>query len=393
VILLSFIVSLSFRKATPLFSLFNIIVAPQTRKKAAVAKMPGQQDLIAALQAVAAGMIGQQKEKQQQLQQQQDLQQEQQDAFQAALIDQQAHLQARLAAQQQAQLQVNQDRLRTAATSTIQIFSGRPEESLEEWLAVVNRVAAAENWDDANKRRVAVSKLSGIAAQWHDQTGHALVGWNAWQLQLRAMFEPRMSLTEWCLLVESRRQQPGEDGAQYALEKARLCRRCPVAMAEAEFVPYLIRGLSHSEHVSALLSAPPNTVAGFIDTIRRLEVVSGLGMSTLPSSLLPPPSPVASVADIVTSLGEQIKQAVALQMEEAVGHMEDRIQAALPRPTFIPPKSVSFNPNSPVSTSAGPQFGNVECYYCHGFGHIARDCPHRSSGNAQAGFQPGQGQQ
>ena len=67
---------------------------------------------------------------------------------------------------------------------------------MTEWLALLNRVAVAEQWDDANKRRVAVSKLAGLAAQWHDQTGHDLVGWQAWQTQLRAMFEPRISLTE-----------------------------------------------------------------------------------------------------------------------------------------------------------------------------------------------------
>lgn len=136
--------------------------------------MPGQEALIAALRDLTNGMA---------MQQQQNRQ---------LFADQQANIQALLAAQQQGQLQQqlgNQDRLRTAATATVPIYNGRPDESLEEWLAVVNRVAVAKNWDDANKRRVAVSKLSGIAAQWHDQTGNNLVGWDLWQTQLVTTIE------------------------------------------------------------------------------------------------------------------------------------------------------------------------------------------------------------
>ena len=334
-------------------------------------------DLIAALQALTAGMAAQQQQQQQ------------------------AQLQ---------QLAGHQERLRTAATATIPTFHGNKDECLTEWLALLNRVAVAEQWDDANKRRVAVSKLAGLAAQWHDQTGHDLVGWQAWQTQLRAMFEPRISLTEWCLLVETRRQLPGEAGAQYALEKARLCRRCPVHMEEADFVPYLIRGLAHAEHISAILSAPPQTIAGFIDTIRRLEVVSGIGLRTSSVGTQVPAEP--NLTELVTALGDQLKETMAIQLKESVRHLESRISASLPnsssfrprvtfQPSFAPPP-VNYFPNSqqgppsqiyvPVPRFRAPN-PNIECHYCHGLGHIARECPQRQTGNAQAGLHPGQGQQ
>jgi len=78
-----------------------------------------------------------------------------------------------------------------------------------------------------------------------------------------------MALTEWSLLVESRRQMPEELGSHYALAKARLCRRCPFPLAEQEVVIHLIRGLSRPEQVSAMMTAQPATVDGFIETVLR----------------------------------------------------------------------------------------------------------------------------
>lgn len=123
---------------------------------------------------------------------------------------------------------------------------------------MLNQVATAEQWDEVNKRRVAIGKQVGVAAHWYDQSDHVFNTWLGWIAHLRATFEPQISLADWCLMVESRRQAPGESGAQYAFEKSRLCHRCPLQITEAEIVPYLARGNMRSEHASVLMNPVPS---------------------------------------------------------------------------------------------------------------------------------------
>lgn len=49
------------------------------------------------------------------------------------------------------------------AASDIPMFSGTPAEDLDDWVADIDRVALVEGWNDDVKRRVAISKLGGIA--------------------------------------------------------------------------------------------------------------------------------------------------------------------------------------------------------------------------------------
>lgn len=72
-------------------------------------------------------------------------------ADQADLVDALRALVAGMAAQQRQQQVNNQERSRTAATSSIPAFSEKTGEVLEDWLSLLNRVATAVNWDDNNK--------------------------------------------------------------------------------------------------------------------------------------------------------------------------------------------------------------------------------------------------
>ena len=174
-----------------------------------------------------------------------------------------------------AQMQ-NRQAVRSSTLAAIPTFSGGITESLADWEAAIARVSLAEGWEDPMKRQVAIGKLTGTALAWHHQTGHTLELWNDWLAGLRLLFQPRLSLTEWCLLVEGRRHIPGEHSAQYAMEKAKLCRLCPHPLNEADIVTYLVRGLSRPDHVSALMANPPATIDGFIDAMRRMEQTGSL---------------------------------------------------------------------------------------------------------------------
>ena len=108
-----------------------------------------------------------------------------------ALMEQNAQLLAHLGNQ------AGNQGLRTGTMSLIPTFSGRPTESLVDWEAAINRGAISDVWNDATRRRAAITKLTGAALSWHDHSGHELLNWNEWIAGLRIVFQPRMSLTDW----------------------------------------------------------------------------------------------------------------------------------------------------------------------------------------------------
>lgn len=195
-------------------------------------------------------------------------------------------------------------------------------------------------------------------------------------------------------MVESRRQVPGESGAQYALEKARLCRRCPIQLAEADIVPYLLRGLLRPEHASVLMNPVPPDVATFIDTIRRLEAISGVvpvptpQIQHLPAPMVPPP---ASTSPLTLNL-VQVLEKVSSSMERFERYIESSMKETDKKVTF------SSRPGTPSAPRRDPS-GSLVSYNCQGLGHISRFCPlpdrrtqqNPAQGNGPAGL-PGQGQ-
>ncbi len=159
--------------------------------------------------------------------------QQQQAAIAAQQLEQQNRHDALL---QQLQGQNNNHGPRATTLATIPNYSGSPEDDLVDWEATLYRAAEVDDWDEAMLRRVAISKLTRTALTWQGQTGHTLLTWDDWIGGLRALFNPQLSMPEWILKVESRRQVQGETSAQYALDKAKLCRRYPVAIAEQDII-------------------------------------------------------------------------------------------------------------------------------------------------------------
>ena len=288
---------------------------------------------------------------------------------QALLANQQAEI-ARLVDQ----LARNGDRPASSVLQNIPVYQGGEKESFDEWLATINRASLAENWDDARKRRIAIAKLGGAALTWQDQTGHHIVGWDNWIAALRATFERRLCLSDWCRVVDSRRQLPGESGAHYALEKGKLFNQCPHVLAEQDRVYYLIRGLARQDHYSILMAAPPVSVPDFIQSIRRLEEN---GLCSMPVQQPPPLlqyAPPCAPPPIVPPF--------TLGSEDAVKNFSDRIMAEINgRIASMGQNFASSRPRLPMA--------ETRCYNCEQLGHISRNCqlPDRRlpAGNASAG--------
>lgn len=262
--------------------------------------------------------------------------------------------------------------LTQAVADTIPKFEGRILDDAQRFVDHVIRVAEAEGWDDDQKLQLAIRRLTGTAFEWHVQVGHALDVWDLWSVAFLTTFRRRLTMEQWQAMVTARVQLPGESGIAYALDKARICRLAPVALPEAQIVPYLINGLAKWEHVAAMMSNPPDDAAAFIERVRQLEQ---LGVSSrinpwavgqvptvppvnpaVPPFTPPPPTqaPPAQTPPVASNLAAAMKtfglaSQLALQLGKLILNARRRGQ------------------------DGGPRKCN-----CQAVGHIARFCPLRS---------------
>lgn len=257
---------------------------------------------------------------------------------------------------------------RAAAVGLVQSYSGLTSESLADWLSVLNRTSVSEGWSDDMKRQVAIGKLSGPALQWHDLSGNQQATWPLWLAALEATFRPRLSLVEWCLQIERRVQLPSESGAQYALEKVKLCRLCPHQLADGDIVNYLSKGLIMPDQRSIMLANPPGNIDAFITRIRDLESVScGLSNINQPAAnLTPPPAVAAFVAQPPATDLAPIPKGFGDQLNQSVREMRSMLQMqpgwrpsfnAVRTPTNLPAAQSSQQP-SPM-TSVRPNLNGA----------------------------------
>ena len=275
---------------------------------------------------------------------------------------------------------------RSSAVLAIPVYTGQATDNLTDWLSILNRTAVAEGWVDDVKRRVAIGKLSGPALRWQDMTGHGHALWPAWLAALQATFQPRLSLVQWCLQIESRVQLPNESGAQYALEKMRVCNLCPHQLPVVEAVNYLSKGLYHPDQRAIMLANPPADLAAFIVRIRDLEAI---GNNTVPPQAPPVPhvGSLATQPDLATVLktfGDQIiqiKQDVR-DVARAVGQPPTTSwRSPSPRPlgpTHVGPSAAfSSHPvyNEVFARRPRLPLNEITCYNCNYKGHYAVDCP------------------
>lgn len=304
--------------------------------------------------------------------------------------------------------------LRGNTMSLIPTFSGRPTESLTDWEAALNRGAISDVWNNATRRRAAITKLSGAALSWHDQTGHELLDWDEWIAGLRVLFRPRLSLTEWVYMVERRIQLPTETGVEYAMDKAKILRLCPHPLEEAEMVDFLTRGLLRAEHKGALMGTPPATIAAFVESLRNLEqrgntlyaISSAVaaspyspGMTETTTSAQGPPSETTALLRTVSSLAETVKRLETKVDRQTSSQQTNWRNGSLSRqdtqqsnqnggPPYQRPNSPG--PQSYLQTNGNTQMqqgqrqqrtrlpiDQVKCYKCNLYGHYQSDCPGR----------------
>ena len=84
-------------------------------------------------------------------------------------------------------------RISATAVESIPRFEGGLKDFPQDFLEMVERVAVAENWTDAQHIQVAARRLSKTAWEWHIHAGHAFADWNAWSVAFVANFSPRLN--------------------------------------------------------------------------------------------------------------------------------------------------------------------------------------------------------
>ena len=267
-------------------------------------------------------------------------------------------------------------------------YSGSANESISDWLQLINQKAVAENWGDAEKRRAAVASLCGQALTWQDEIGNRIVDWDDWSQGLRDAFEIQLTESQWQVIIETRRQLPAEPGSTYVLDKIKICRRRPIQMTEIQMIPFLIRGLNNPAHQSVMMGNPPVTIANFLTELRRLEAISDVPVAlpappvTLPSPLSFPPSASSPMDSVLKAL-------------ETLTHQMSLLTRSVNQPSVPPPVQMSPPqlPAQPFGTFRRPPGarGEDQCFNCRGYGHFSRNCPHpnprypKPSENFQAG--------
>lgn len=291
------------------------------------------------------------------VQQQQQAQQQQQQAQQ-----QQQQIQVQQGQALQIALQAIQQNQNTVASHPLPTFSGTIEEDVYVWLETVQRESTAGGWNEDRKRRMVNAALRGVAASWQWQPPAGTVDdWAGWSAAFRDTFRKRYTFIEWETMVKARQQMVGESAAQYALSKATLRQYCPHQMSEAGFVPYLIHGIRHHQFAPVLVHSQLANVQTFIEAYSRLE-----------AAIIHTPEIPDKHSKTIESLVAQ-NATLAAQVSDLQKRMAFQRQAP---PYHQPPPVRQVNwqdQRRPPGT-----LDDRQCYQCHQYGHMKRDCPVRN---------------
>lgn len=149
------------------------------------------------------------------------------------------------------------------------VFRGSMLEDVVDWLAHFERVAAFNEWTDANKLRNVYFSLEDGARTWYENR-EPFSSWTMFCRQLLASYADPHRRERAERAIQSRIQMPNESVMAYVEDMTSLFRRADPGMGEDKKLRHLMRGVKE-QLFAGLVRSPPNTVAEFLTEATTME--------------------------------------------------------------------------------------------------------------------------
>ena len=293
----------------------------------------------------------------------------------AQLLQNQQQQQNVIQDQQQAQAQaltqviqhMNDQRAEGRVHHRLGWFEGKASEDVDDWIRLVEAEAAAGDWNEALKMKMAKAALRGSASRWMPPDD-ANNNWMACTA-IKLAFRKKYTYNEWIELVAARKQLVGESAAQYVSEMKKLLQFSPKLLDEEEYVKMIIQGIRHVEFAPSLLTNPPTTLNGFAVAYGLMETNAAYAPKTTIQNVQPSSSKIEEMQAEIDKLRREAKDKPSSSRYSPYPSRDDRDRRVDRRlyddERYSETRKSSFN-DPPLKS---------KCYNCNDDGHIQRDCP------------------
>lgn len=238
------------------------------------------------------------------------------------------------------------------------IFSGKTDESIEDFLKHFRRAAKANRWSEETKLLQLPCYLTGPALDFFETIEDSCVDFDNAAEKLTISFKSATKTQQSYYKLMTRRQGVREDVWDYYHEMLKLCHDVNQRMTEAEKVDFILRGLK-SNFLEKVNLMENGSLEKLRDNIRRVEATEfmiDVGSSKPGSSRTDnqPQDPE------IQRLVERIQQ-----LENRTGRSNIHYRQSY--------KSQKINPLVIKKESRTPE-GKIICFKCNRTGHYARNC-------------------
>ncbi|KAL1414201.1 hypothetical protein MTO96_007678 [Rhipicephalus appendiculatus] len=226
----------------------------------------------------------------------------------------------------------------------ISTFDGSEDApSAREWIDNTRRTSNLYGWPAAYSLETAKARLVGAAKDWYRSRSSQITSWEDFEVRFRRTFVSQTRVAERWRRMQERVQQRNESTTAYFHSKVRLCQEVNLDFADTR--EQVLTGLRSRELCTMLLGRTHDEHDDLLHDILEFERIERERRELFGSrnrSLMPP------------SFSERSMPATMTREETVDSNRGMDRREPLP----------SIN-----------QHGELKCYNCNIYGHIARDCP------------------
>lgn len=154
------------------------------------------------------------------------------------------------------------------------IFSGKPDEDVDDWLRHYERVSRYHNWSTSAKLMNVAFFLAGTALLWFDNHERILTTWETFVEEFRTCFGDSCSKKKRAEQTLSRRAQlPGETCTTYIEEILKLCGIVNGNMSDEDKVGHLLKGIAEDVYNFLIAKDDLSTPTDFRRLCRAFEAL------------------------------------------------------------------------------------------------------------------------